>query len=165
MSSNNQTLAAASFDGVQVRTWHLRSGRLSGRRDFGWAFLMALALSPDGQRLATGWNGQNTSVNFWEPDLRQRQMELLGHRDLPAALAFSPDGQTLATAGIDGLLKLWHLPTQREVLTLLALERGVWVNYLSFSADGTWLGAADTQGVLHLFRAPSPTEVQAVLNR
>jgi len=55
---------------------------------------------------------------------------------------------------VDGLLKLWHLPTQREVMTLLNLSRGNRVEYLSFSADGAWLGAADSQGVLHLFHAP-----------
>jgi WD40 repeat protein len=156
ISTQGELLAAVSFEPVMLRTWYLGSGQLRGRRDFAGAYAMPLAISPDGRRLATGRNGEGLSVNLWEPQLRERKMELLGHRDVPMSLAFSPDGRTLATSGADGLVKLWHLPTQREVLTILTLEHGVWVDYLNFSPDGTWLGAADTQGVLHLFHAPVP---------
>ena len=158
ISANGQLFAAGSYHSATLRTWNLRSGRPAGRRDFKIRNYFQLAISPDGQRITTGRDGQSFNFNVWTSDLRVHEMSLLGHRDVASAVAFSADGQTLATGGEDGLLKLWHLPTQREVLTLLSLEQGVRVDYLAFSADGRWLGAADNQGILHLFQAPAPAE-------
>jgi WD40 repeat protein len=141
-----------------LRTWSLRSGRPTGSREFKIRNYFQLAISPDGKRVTTGRDGESFNFNVWASDLRVHEMSLLGHRDVASAVAFSADGQTLATGGVDGLLKLWHLPTQREVLTLLTLDQGVSVDYLAFSADGKWLGAADNRGLLHLFHAPDPAE-------
>jgi WD40 repeat protein/tRNA A-37 threonylcarbamoyl transferase component Bud32 len=157
ISANGKVLAAGSYQAAMLRTWDLSNGRPAGRRKFKLRNYFQLAISPDGQRIATGRDGETFDFNVWPLDLHLREMALLGHRDVGSAVAFSADGQTLATGGVDGLLKLWHLPTQRELLTLLTLEQGVYVDSLAFSADGQWLGAADTHGILHLFHAPKPT--------
>jgi WD40 repeat protein len=157
ISANGQVLAAGSYQSAMLRTWNLRSGRPASRREFKVRNYFQLAISPDGKRVTTGRDGETFDFNVWASDLRVHEMSLLGHRDVASAVAFSPDGQTLATSGVDGLLKLWHLPTQREVLTLLTLDQGVSVDFLAFSANGQWLGAADNQGILHLFHAPNPT--------
>ncbi len=156
ISANGQALAAGSYQSAMLRTWNLRSGRPAGRRDFKMRNYFQLAISPNGKRITTGLDGETFNFNVWASDLRVHEMSLLGHRDVASAVAFSADGQTLATGGVDGLLKLWHLPTQREVLTLLTLDQGVYVDCLAFSADGQWLGATDNQGILHLFHAPNP---------
>jgi WD40 repeat protein len=156
ISANGRVLAAGSFESAMMRTWSLRHGRPSGRREFKVRNYFQLAISPDGKRITTGRDGESFDFNVWASDLRLHEMSLLGHRDVASAVAFSADGQTLATCGVDGLLKLWHLPTQRELLTLLTLDQGVFVDYLAFSADGQWLGAADNHGILHLFHAPNP---------
>jgi WD40 repeat protein len=68
---------------------------------------------------------------------------LRGHRDELRAVAYSPDGRTLATAGKDGMVKLWELPSGKERATLPAAEG--WRRYirrLAFSPDGTLLAAA-----------------------
>jgi WD40 repeat protein len=162
LSAAGRVVAAASFAQVQLRTWSLGDERPLGSRIFGAAYLMPLAISPDGKLVATAGNGQGQSLNIWEATLRGRKMELRGHMDFPMAVAFSPDGRTLVTGGNDGLLKLWHLPTEREVATLLSLERGIRVEDLAFSPKGDWLGAADNQGVLHLFHGPQPPAAEVV---
>jgi WD40 repeat protein/serine/threonine protein kinase len=165
ISANSQVLAGAGFNQVCFGTWNLSNGRSLGKRHYGLQAPTALAISPDGKWIATGGPGQGLSVNVWDTALRLREMDLRGHLDVVTAAAFSPDGQTLATGGADGMLKLWHLPTQREVVTLIALERGAEARYLAFSADGSWLGAADNRGVLHLFYAPAPPVEHAALAR
>jgi eukaryotic-like serine/threonine-protein kinase len=161
LSGDLQSLAAATFNPVGVRTWSLPTWRRRGSRWFGSIYPVSLAISADGSRIATSGTGQGLSVNIWDATLRTREMNLRGHLDVPTAIAFSTDGHTLATGGADGLLKLWHLDTQREVAILLKLETGSQFVTVIFSPDGAWLAAADNHGFLYLFHAPEPSEAQA----
>jgi WD40 repeat protein len=61
----------------------------------------------------------------------------------------------MASTGNDGSLKLWHLPTQREVATLL--ESGA-AGPVTFSPDGTLLLAA-VRNRVQIFRATPPSEI------
>ena len=116
------------------------------------------------QHFIRGGNGQGLTLNVWDRTLQQRVMALRGHRDVPDLAAFSPDGRTLASCGVDGQLKLWHLSTRREVVTLLGADSGVRFEYLAFSPDGTWLGGTDTKGLLHLFHGPVPSNTESASN-
>ena len=77
---------------------------------------------------------------------------LAGHEVAVITMVFSPDGRTLVTQS-GGSLKLWHVPTRREVGTL-ATGGG----YLAFSPDGNLLLLADWQGNAWLLRAPHPKD-------
>ena len=163
-SGDAHSLAAACFDRVTAMIWSLPDGNLLGTRGFGAIYPLLLAISPDGNLIATGGNGQGLTLNVWDRTLQQRVMALRGHRDVPDLAAFSPDGRTLASCGVDGQLKLWHLSTRREVVTLLGADSGVRFEYLAFSPDGTWLGGTDTKGLLHLFHGPVPSNTESASN-
>src|SRR5207244_1387576 len=109
-----------------------------------------LAVSPDGQQLAMGGMALGFTVHLRDTNLRRPETELRGHQNFLCAVDYSPDGRTLATGGGDDQLKLWHLPTARELGTVLSLpEQDQFVQVL-FSPDGSWLGASDNSGHLHL---------------
>jgi WD40 repeat protein/predicted Ser/Thr protein kinase len=163
ISEDGRVLGAASFTPVYLRLWGVPDGRPIAAGKAGIRYPLRFAISRDGQHVATGGTGQGPTASVWDASLK-REMLLRGHLDLVNALAFAPDGRTLASGGVDGLLKLWHLPTQRDVTTLLRLNLNDQLNYLAFSRDGNWLGGADKNGVLYLFHAP-PLEPVTTANR
>ena len=77
--------------------------------------------------------------------------QLRGHKAEVSALAFTPDGRTLASASIDLTLKLWHVPTWRELGTL---RREKLFTFLAFAGEEPTLFAGEYRKSLHLFRAP-----------
>ena len=70
-----------------------------------------------------------------------RQRWIRAHLDMAKDVAFSADGTLLATAGVDATIKLWALPSVREVATL----RGhmTEVTALAFAPDGMTVASAE----------------------
>jgi WD40 repeat protein len=158
ISANGRRVFAASFFRVQIRTWALPDFQALGNVHLGAAYPVQCAVAPNGRQIATAGNGQGLAINLWDDHLHGPEPRLSGQSDFPNALAYAPDGRTIVAAGLDGQLKLWHLPTERELGTLMTLPMDVRYVRLAFSRDGSWLGVSDTTGALHLFYAPGPLE-------
>ena len=77
---------------------------------------------------------------------------LQGHMEEVTDVAFSPDGQTLASIGHRDAVKLWHLPTRREVVSLDFPMAGI---FLQFAPDGRRLAVCTDENSVRLFEAPS----------
>src|SRR5262249_52774451 len=81
-----------------------------------------VAFSPDGRLLAAGTRGSDSKDNPLPPELKlydpesAREVRALGGptRELKS-LAFSPDGRLLAAGGNDQKVRLWEVPSGREV--------------------------------------------------
>ena len=99
--------------------------------------------------LASG-SGDRT-VRLWDVGTAHHQ-QITEHGDWVTAVAFSPDGRTLVTTA-GTVMKLWHIPTRREVGTL-----NYGTGYLAFSSDGTLLLLANLGGGAQLLRAPHPPD-------
>jgi len=66
-------------------------------------------------------------------------------------VAFSPDGQTLASIGHNETVRLWHVPTRREMLSETMTNAGLWVQ---FSPDGSKLAVTTDDDQVRLLEAP-----------
>jgi len=80
------------------------------------ASVLSIAVSPDGQMLASG--SADTTIKLWNLVTGEEVTTLTGHTASVLSIAVSPDGQTLASGSADTTIKLWNLATGEEVTTL-----------------------------------------------
>lgn len=140
-SPDGKTLYAAGGEpGIsgEVRSWKTEDGTplktFTGHTDACYS----LALSPDGNLLATGAYDQK--IRLWDTATGAEQKVLTGHNGSINGLAFRPDGQVLASASADRTVKLWHMPEGSRLDTFSQPLKEQ--NAVVFSRDGKQLFAA-----------------------
>jgi hypothetical protein len=119
------------------RLWDVATGMerrtpLAGL-ELGGHLARGLDLSPDGRTLAA-------RTCLLESATGGGRILLTGHTNDVDAVAFAPDGRTLATGSMDGTVRLWDLPSGKEIGRLgeevpRFAGRG-WVLAVAFSPDG-----------------------------
>jgi hypothetical protein len=77
--------------------------------------VLALALSPDGKKLASG--GCDRLVRVWDLATGALEHSIENHADWVFGVAFSPDSKLLITASRDKTAKIWDLAAKESVLT------------------------------------------------
>ncbi|MGB8852319.1 MAG: protein kinase [Pirellulales bacterium] len=96
------------------------------------AAIWSLAVSPDGQRLASA--GTDGCVRIWNVSTGGCEAELAAHESAVYSVAFAPDGATLASASRDRTARLWDTTTWKERCVLR--DHAGTVYAARFSADG-----------------------------
>lgn len=138
-------VAASGTSGLfgEARLWDVAEGKLlhtfRGHRDS----ILAVAISPDGEWLATG--SYDRKVMIWNTNTGEPVRTLAGHNGAIFDVAFSPDGRVLATASADATIKLWSVATGERLDTL---SQPLEAQYcVAFSPDGSrvFAGGADSR--------------------
>jgi len=94
----------------------------------------AAAFSSDGRWFATA--AMDDRVILWNTDNGEPFAILEGHKEGVSGIALSPDNRTLAALCGNRTVKLWSIPTQRELATLTFDKPSA---YLDFAPDGKTL--------------------------
>ncbi len=123
---------------------------LKGHTSWVWS----VALSPDGQRLASASDDQ--TVKVWDAATGQESLTLKGHTGRVESVAFSPDGQRLASASGDQTVKVWDAATGQESLTLKGHTGEVMS--VAFSPDGQRLASASEDQTVKVWDAATGQE-------
>ena len=122
------------------------------------AGVAGVAYSPDGSRLATA--GGDGLLRVWavgddgrpaplsQFDGQARANTPAGMAPL-AAVAFAPDGRLVASAGADGVVRVWDVPTRAEVRGLRGHPD--WATAVAFAPDGRRLVASGADGTVRVW--------------
>ena len=151
-------LAATGVTGLfgKVAIWDLTPDKIetgkpvaeiTGHRDT----LYAVAISPDGKRIATG--SYDKQVIIWDAETTKPIHTLTQHNGAIYDLAFSPDGSLLASASGDETVKIWHVETGKRLDTL-GQPTGEQYAVL-FSPDGKFVVAGGADNRIRVWRIVS----------
>ena len=117
-------------------------------------YVLALAFSPDGTKLASG--SKDKTVRLWDTATNAELATLQKHTGWTNVLAFSPDGKMLASGSADKTVQLWDPTTGAHLATLdvhLATFnepiRGIAA--LTFSPDGRTLASGSIDGTIRFW--------------
>jgi dipeptidyl aminopeptidase/acylaminoacyl peptidase len=103
----------------------------------------SVAISPDGQTLASGSNDK--TIKLWQLSTGDELRTLTGHSGLSAgvySVAFSPDGQTLVSGSDDKTIKLWQVDTGRQIRTFTGHTCGI--RSVAISRNGKTLASGES---------------------
>jgi WD40 repeat protein len=110
---------------------------------------LAIAISPDGRRLAAG--GFDLTIKIWDLNTGTRLRDLGGHGSQVTGLAFAPDGRRLASASSDRTIRIWDPVFGQGVLVLRGHAGGLWG--VAFAPDGQRIASAGDDQVVRLWEA------------
>jgi len=108
-------LFSCSFDNTLCR-WDVFTGTLHARWATHGTFYVALAIQPDGQRIASG--GGDHPIRLLDSESGELYSLWHGHTHTIEALSFRPDGQLLASASWDETIRLWDVSSGTCLQTL-----------------------------------------------
>jgi WD40 repeat protein len=149
-------VASGSHDNV-VRLWRVSDGQLLGVLSGHQGALLSVALSPDGDRLASAaW--EDEIVRLWDvgecgsgPEgCGTRPTTLEGHDAVVLSVAFSPDGALLASGAADGTLRLWRA-TGGATVHVATGDAGALLS-VAFSPDGGLLASGAVDGSVQVWQ-------------
>ncbi len=140
----------------------LHTSRMELRLEVPDVEFRGVSLSPDGDLLAAGGQGDN-NIRIW--DISQNNLptgpqEFIGHEFGIWNVAFSPDGTRLASASLDGTAKLWDVQSGQVLQTFLGHESFVYA--VTFSPDGTQIATASQDGMAKIWNVENGEFIREV---
>ena len=155
LSADGKTAATVS-DNKTIQVWDVAKGeeRLKLKGVGPNSQLRAVALSPDGKRLAAAGAESNNPMfpqqgiaYLWDVATEKVVAKLdAGNQGTLLSLAFAADGATLYTGGTDGALRAWDTADGKA---RFAYESNFFAQAIAASPDGKTLATARNVVVLH----------------
>jgi len=165
--SRDGTRIISKSDDDTIKVWDVNSGAevMTLRGHPGG--VSAIALSPDGTRIASVGRRDKT-IKVWDMSTGNEMSTLRGHSERVFSIVFSPDGKRIFSASYyNNEIKAWD-PTpavNRDKLRLYA--GGYMANQVAFSPDGKCIAAASGKrgatGSIRLYDTHSGADIMTLL--
>ncbi|MGQ9838133.1 MAG: protein kinase domain-containing protein [Cyanobacteriota bacterium] len=144
----------------------------------GSAAVTALAISPDGNLLASGED--DGLVKLWDLRTGERLQTLVGHTGSIETLAISPDGIFLVSAGADRTVRVWDLSrlstdkngteplpesepdSGTQFLRLQLQGHQELINSVAISPDSRWIASGSADRTIRIWQADSGQLIHTV---
>lgn len=156
LSSDGNIIAVASALGNWASIHDAATGeetqRLVGHSDV----ILDIAISPDGQTVATA--GNDHSAILWDIRAGSIRHKLTGHTDSVRGVRFSADGSLLVTAGDDHSARIWDVASGQEIALLHG--HGNYVLAAAFSHDGKHVLTASEDRTIRVWDAKTGRQIQ-----
>jgi WD40 repeat protein len=132
-----------------VTSWSLEDRRHRG-------YIVAVALSPEGKRIATG--GLDGTIRVWDLENGKLLRALIGHDSYVYGLSWSPDGNTIASAGsFDATVRLWDTRTGQPLRVFRGFRE--YLVHVAWSPNGkTLIAGGGESGILWKYDAARDIE-------
>ncbi len=134
---DGKRLFSSALGDKVIRVWDLASQKellqLKGHEHS----VLALALSPDGKRLASG--SVDKTVRVWDTATGELLKTMQGHRGNVQAVAFTPDGERIVSGSDDRTIKVWQAHTGRQMMSMSGHSDAV--TSIALSPDGKRLAS------------------------
>jgi WD40 repeat protein/tRNA A-37 threonylcarbamoyl transferase component Bud32 len=133
-----------------VRVWDLKAGKEIDPPIIHDNWIVAVALSPDGQLL--GWASVDGSASLWERSRRAKRVDLNRHDPRGVhSIGFAPDSKRAVTAGSDGLILIWDVKDGKILKKLIGHDGAV--RAAAFSPTGDRVASAGDDGTVRVWDA------------
>lgn len=170
-TNHSSDQSGVSGDKGSIQLWHLGTGKLLHTIPKSVEDGKFVAISPDGQTLASS---ANESIKLWDLQTGKLIRILDAQASGVDSLVFSQDGQTLASTGFDGSITLWNRRTGDLIRTLEGQVGAL--DSISISPDGQTVVSGITKGeqgaiatwnvhtgkLIHTFNPPNPVDKVAI---
>ncbi|WP_166827887.1 WD40 domain-containing protein [Thalassoroseus pseudoceratinae] len=120
--------------------------------------VFAIALSPDGTRLASA--GADRSVRVFDLESQAELLHVEDHADWVMDVAWSPDGKQLVSASRDKTAKVVNAETGEAVITFNSHSDAVYA--VAFSQDGKQVVSAGEDRQIRLWKVADAKAVKTV---
>jgi len=125
-------------DEKKIRRWRIEDGKEVGTPIDAWGNVRNIAVSRDGNLIASGT--MDGFVTVWDAERHSKVTEFRPHEERVLAVDFSPDGTNIMTGSEDGTACVWSLSTGERLLG--PLEHDFSVAAAKFSPDGRLIATA-----------------------
>ncbi len=127
ISPNSKILISGSADST-IKIWCLATGELLNTLTGHETAIISLAISPDGQTLASS---SNNDIKLWN----LANCELIQNLSGCNPVAFSPNGNKLASGGKNATVKIWNYIRNQDESTVETVLFGTWWEVLGVGKD------------------------------